>query len=120
MFFTRFAFVTILCVSSLAARISLRQESTDSSVGQPVSVGVAANRTAPANETFGTAEREVNFTEMPTSLCVVPQFAKQAGINPGNDTEKLLITQQALDLCPQAASIVTSNVTTSGTNSSKV
>ncbi|KAB5592015.1 hypothetical protein CTheo_4539 [Ceratobasidium theobromae] len=112
MFFTRAALVAILSVSSLAAHIAIRQDSTGSSVGQPVSVGLAANRTVPANETFGTTEADVNWTQMPTTLCVVPKFAKEAGINTGNDTEKLLITQQALDLCPQAKTIVCSNTTT--------
>ncbi|KAG8733667.1 hypothetical protein FRC11_004129 [Ceratobasidium sp. 423] len=101
MLFAPFAFVAALGASGLALHIGTRQES---SVGQPISVGLAANRSAPANETFGTANATINWTELPKSLCVVPKFAKDAGMT--NDTSILLITQQALELCPQAQSIV--------------
>ncbi|KDN35144.1 hypothetical protein RSAG8_11832, partial [Rhizoctonia solani AG-8 WAC10335] len=109
MFFAPFALAAALSTSALTLHIGARQ---DSAVGQPISVGLAANRSAPANETFGTVNATINWTELPKTLCVVPLFAKDAGIT--NDTDTLLITQQALEICPQATSIVcaSSNVTT--------
>ncbi|CAE6362975.1 unnamed protein product [Rhizoctonia solani] len=112
MFFAHFVFAAALSTSALALHIGVRQ---DSAVGQPVSVGLAANRTAPANETFGTANATINWTNLPKTLCVVPIYAKDAGIT--NDTETLLITQQALEICPQATSIVCANSNTTTTNS---
>ncbi|CAE6480331.1 unnamed protein product [Rhizoctonia solani] len=113
MIFTPFALAAALSTSALALHIAVRQDST---VGQPISVGLAANRSAPANETFGTANQTINWTELPKTLCVVPIFAKDAGIT--NDTDTLLITQQALEICPQATSIVcASNATITNSTS---
>ncbi|KAJ1307184.1 hypothetical protein OPQ81_001300 [Rhizoctonia solani] len=112
MYFSSFVIATALSVPVLALHIAARQ---DSSVGQPISVGLAANRSAPANETFGTANATINWTQLPKSLCVVPKFAKDAGMT--NDTSILLITQQALELCPQAQSIVCASPNATTTNS---
>ncbi|KAH7342110.1 hypothetical protein B0J17DRAFT_626501 [Rhizoctonia solani] len=101
MHFARFALAAALSAPVLGLHIAARQDST---VGQPISVGLSANRSAPANETFGTTNATINWTELPKSLCVVPKFAKDAGMT--NDTSTLLITQQALELCPQAQTIV--------------
>ncbi|CAE6424416.1 unnamed protein product [Rhizoctonia solani] len=114
MLFAPFALAAALSAPALGLHIGVRQDST---VGQPISVGLSANRSAPANETFGTANATINWTELPKSLCVVPKFAKDAGMT--NDTSTLLITQQALELCPQAQSIVcaSSNATTANSTS---
>ncbi|CAE6427982.1 unnamed protein product [Rhizoctonia solani] len=112
MLFAPFALAAALSAPGLALHIAARQ---DSSVGQPISVGLASNRSAPANETFGTTDATINWTELPKSLCVVPKFAKDAGIT--NNTDTLLITQQALELCPQATSIVCANSNTTTINS---
>ncbi|CCO35305.1 hypothetical protein RSOLAG1IB_01110 [Rhizoctonia solani AG-1 IB] len=111
MLFAPLALATVLSVPGLALHIATRQ---DSSAGQPISVGLASNRSAPANETFGTADATINWTQLPKSLCVVPKFAKDAGIT--NNTDTLLLTQQALELCPQATSIVCSSSNTTTTN----
>ncbi|KAF8688890.1 hypothetical protein RHS03_09426, partial [Rhizoctonia solani] len=111
MLFPPIALTVALSAPVLALRITARQ---DNSVGQPISVGLASNRSAPANETFGTTEATINWTKLPKSLCVVPKFAKDAGIT--NNTETLLLTQQALELCPQATSIVCANSNVTATN----
>ncbi|CAE6399063.1 unnamed protein product [Rhizoctonia solani] len=103
MFYPRTALVVAaLALSGLAAPLSPRQ---DQNQGQPVSVGVHANRSAPASEVFGTTSDKPNFTTLPTGLCIVPQFTSQAGIG---QPQKVLIVQQALDLCPRAKRIVVS------------
>ncbi|KAL5634998.1 hypothetical protein ACGC1H_002886 [Rhizoctonia solani] len=112
MHFTRLALVSSLAVIGQAALIRIRQDDSDSSVGKPVSVGLSANRSAPALNTFGTANQSVNFLTMPTTLCVVPMYASEAGMK---NTTDLLITQQALEICPQAQSIVVSEVNSTAT-----
>ena len=44
---------------------------------------------------------------MPTTLCIVPMFASEAGMK---NSINLLITQQALEICPQAKSIVVCSI----------
>ncbi|CAE6427338.1 unnamed protein product [Rhizoctonia solani] len=103
MLFARLVLMSTLAAMGQAALIRIRQDDSDSSTGESVSVGLAANRSAPAAEVFGTTNQSVNFLNMPTTLCVVPMFASEAGIK---NSTALLITQQALELCPQAQSIV--------------
>ncbi|CAE6528975.1 unnamed protein product [Rhizoctonia solani] len=112
MHFTRLALVSALATIGQAALIRIRQDDSDSSLGQPVSVGLAANRSSPALETFGTANQSANFLTMPTTLCIVPMYASEAGMK---NTTDLLITQQALEICPQAKSIVVSEVNSTAT-----
>lgn len=66
---------------------------------------LAANRSAPAAEVFGTTTDDVNFLTLPTTLCVVPMYATEAGIKFDSDRSRPLITQQALEICPQAKTI---------------
>ncbi|CUA76027.1 hypothetical protein RSOLAG22IIIB_02033 [Rhizoctonia solani] len=112
MHFIRLGLLSALATISQAAFIRVRQDDSDSDVGQPVSVGLAANRSAPALDTFGTAKQSVNFLTIPTTLCVVPMFASEAGMK---NTTDLLITQQALEICPQAKSIVVSEINSTAT-----
>ncbi|CAE6461889.1 unnamed protein product [Rhizoctonia solani] len=107
MHFPRLVLASALATITQAALIRIRQDNSDSGVGQPVSVGLTANRTSPALETFGTANQSANFLTMPTTLCIVPMFASEAGIK---NTTDFLITQQALEICPQAKSIVVSEI----------
>ncbi|KEP51692.1 hypothetical protein V565_057320 [Rhizoctonia solani 123E] len=107
MHFARLALMSALAAIGQAALIRIRQDDSDSSVGKPVSVGLAANRSTTALNTFGTTNQSVNFLTMPTTLCVVPMFASEAGMK---NTTDLLITQQALEICPQAKSIVVSEI----------
>ncbi|KAF8666668.1 hypothetical protein RHS04_09473 [Rhizoctonia solani] len=102
MLFSYFAVIATLAVFGQTARISIRQDDSDSSVGEPVSVGLAANRSAPAAEVFGTTNSSINFLSMPTTTCIVPMYASEAGIK---NTTAPLNTQQALELCPQAKAI---------------
>ncbi|QRW26498.1 hypothetical protein RhiXN_12159 [Rhizoctonia solani] len=57
--------IATLALSGLAAPLSPRQ---DQNQGQPISVGIHANRSAPASEVFGTTFDKPNFTTLPTGL----------------------------------------------------
>jgi hypothetical protein len=123
MFYPRIALVpAALAAAGLAVSLAIRADTTE---GQPVTVGVslciwyrvnsadagylpqlAANRSQDAASVFGTSNQTVNFLSLPKDLCVVPMYQSQAGI--GNDTTALLICQQALEICPQAHTIVVS------------
>ncbi|CAE6495920.1 unnamed protein product [Rhizoctonia solani] len=94
--------VSALALSGFAAPLSSRQ---DQNQGQPVSVGVHADRSAPASSIFGTTSDQPNFTTLPTGLCIVPQYTNQAGIG---GPQKELTVQNALELCPRAQRIVVS------------
>ncbi|KAG9100622.1 hypothetical protein FS749_014031 [Ceratobasidium sp. UAMH 11750] len=98
--------VVAVVVASTAVGLGIR---TDSTEGQPISVGLAANRSLAAVSVFGTSNSTVNFLQLPKDLCVVPMYQSEAGMS--NDTTALLICQQALEICPQATSIVVSNST---------
>ncbi|EUC63000.1 hypothetical protein RSOL_468730, partial [Rhizoctonia solani AG-3 Rhs1AP] len=94
--------VLTLALSGLAAPLSVRQNQNQ---GQPVSVGVHADRSAPASEVFGTTSDQPNFTTLPTGLCIVPQYTNQAGLG---EPQKAITVQNALELCPRAQRIVVS------------
>ncbi|KAG8715620.1 hypothetical protein FRC08_010332 [Ceratobasidium sp. 394] len=93
-----------LAVSTLAAVITPRAD-PDSNQGQPISVGLAANRSQIAASVFGTTTDNVNFLTIPTTLCIVPMYTDEAGIG---KERKPLTVQQALELCPRAQRIVVS------------
>ncbi|KAJ1307451.1 hypothetical protein OPQ81_001552 [Rhizoctonia solani] len=112
MLFASLKLISTLATICQAAIIQIRQGDSDSSVGQPIRVGLTANRSAPALEIFGTTNQTSNFLTMPTSLCIVPMFASDAGIKNSTD---LLITQQALDICPKAQSIAVSEINSTDT-----
>ncbi|CAE6472639.1 unnamed protein product [Rhizoctonia solani] len=57
--------IATLALSGLAAPLSPRQ---DQNQGQPISVGIHANRSAPASEVFGTTFDKPNFTTLPTGF----------------------------------------------------
>ncbi|KAH7333546.1 hypothetical protein B0J17DRAFT_771225 [Rhizoctonia solani] len=103
MFYPRTALVVVaLALSGFAAPLSSRQ---DQNQGQPVSVGLHANRSAPASEVFGTTRDQPNFTTLPSGLCIVPQYTSQAGMGqPGKE----ITVQLALELCSRAQRIVVS------------
>ncbi|KAG8730495.1 hypothetical protein FRC11_006571 [Ceratobasidium sp. 423] len=91
-------FFVLLAPIALAAPFMAR----DSSQGQPVSIARTADRSVEASTLFGTTTDSPNFTEIPTSLCIVPMYADEAGIG---EKKTPLIAQQALDLCPRAERI---------------
>ncbi|CAE6482250.1 unnamed protein product [Rhizoctonia solani] len=103
MFYSRTVLVVAtLALSGLAAPLAVRQ---DQNQGQPVSVGVHANRSASASEVFGTTSDQPNFTTLPTGLCIVPQYTNKAGLG---QPQKAITVQNALELCPRAQRIVVS------------
>ncbi|KAG8769840.1 hypothetical protein FRC12_004690 [Ceratobasidium sp. 428] len=90
----------IIAISAFATALNVRQ--VNQNQGQPISAGRPANRTSEAAATFGTTADSVNWTTLPKGLCIVPQYANQAGI----DKEKTPLTvQQAMELCPQCTRI---------------
>ncbi|CAE6518975.1 unnamed protein product [Rhizoctonia solani] len=91
-------FFVLLAPIALAAPLVVR----DSAQGQPVSVARTADRSVEASNLFGTTTDSPNFTEIPTTLCIVPKYANEAGIG---EEKTPLIAQQALDLCPRAERI---------------
>ncbi|KAJ1300768.1 hypothetical protein OPQ81_002411 [Rhizoctonia solani] len=98
MFYPRTVIVIVaLAFSGLAAPLSPRQEQNQ---GQPVSVGVHADRSAPASGVFGTTSDKPNFSTLPTGLCIAPQYIGQP--------PKEVTVQLALELCPRAQRIVVS------------
>ncbi|CAE6472207.1 unnamed protein product [Rhizoctonia solani] len=113
MLFSPFVLFSAIAVFGQAAHILIRQDDSDSGTGQPVSVGLAANRSAPAAEVFGTTNSSINFLTMPTTLCIVPMYASEAGIN---NTTGPLNTQQALEICPQAKTIVVCDTNSTATS----
>ncbi|KAG8683013.1 hypothetical protein FRC09_016356 [Ceratobasidium sp. 395] len=90
----------IITISAFAAALDVRQ--VDQNQGQPVSAGRPANRTSEAAATFGTTTDSVNWTTLPKGLCIVPQYANQAGIG---EEKSLTTVQQAMELCPQCTRI---------------
>ncbi|KAF8604373.1 hypothetical protein BDV93DRAFT_522485 [Ceratobasidium sp. AG-I] len=103
MFGPRFIFAaSVLAVSSMVAGVVVRADE-----GKPIDIGLAANRSLDATEVFGTTSKSTNFLTLPKDLCIVPTYANTAGI--GSEKTKLL-TQQALEICPQAQSIAVSTV----------
>ncbi|CAE6451465.1 unnamed protein product [Rhizoctonia solani] len=94
MFFTRFL-ITAATVAAVVAQD-----------GKPVDDVRALNRTEPAANTFGTTTQSINWTSMPSTLCVVPMYTNEAGMG---SEKKALTTQQALDICPRAQRIAVHN-----------
>ncbi|KAJ1305736.1 hypothetical protein OPQ81_010468 [Rhizoctonia solani] len=89
---------TFIAPVALAVPLLVREDSQ----GQPVSVARTADRSVEASTLFGTTADSPNFTEIPTTLCIVPKYANEAGIG---QEKTPLIAQQALDLCPRAERI---------------
>ncbi|QRV85468.1 hypothetical protein RhiJN_13486 [Ceratobasidium sp. AG-Ba] len=81
----------------------LTRVDSDSGQGQPISVGLAANRSQPAEAIFGTTTAAPNFLTLPTTLCIVPMYADEAGLG---KVHKPVTVQQALEICPRAQRIV--------------
>ncbi|KAF8737852.1 hypothetical protein RHS02_06033, partial [Rhizoctonia solani] len=79
MFYPRTALViATLALSGLAAPLSPRQ---DQNQGQPISVGIHANRSAPASEVFGTTLDKPNFTTLPTDSGTVSKSEKDRRVD---------------------------------------
>ncbi|KAG8732284.1 hypothetical protein FRC11_014672 [Ceratobasidium sp. 423] len=112
MLFARLVIMSALTAIGQGGLIKIRQDDSDNSVGQPISVGLTANRSAPALDIFGTTNQSSNFLTMPTTLCIVPMYAREAGKKNSTD---LLITQQALEICPQAQTIAVSEINSTAT-----
>ncbi|KAG8743424.1 hypothetical protein FRC10_012089 [Ceratobasidium sp. 414] len=95
-----FAIAAILAVSASAAPLVPRQ---DQNQGQPISAGRPVDHGSEATVTFGTTTDSVNWQTMPKDLCIVPEYASEAGLS---KEQTPLTTQQAMELCPQATRIV--------------
>ncbi|KAG8793926.1 hypothetical protein FRC12_001150 [Ceratobasidium sp. 428] len=91
------------CFISAVATVIMPRVDPDPNQGQPISVGLAANRTLAAASVFGTTSDSFNFLTLPTALCIVPMYNDEAGMG---KEHKVLTVQQALEICPRAQCIV--------------
>ncbi|CAE6438009.1 hypothetical protein RSOLAG22IIIB_06790 [Rhizoctonia solani] len=90
MFYTRFL------LAAATAAVVVAQE------GKPVEDGRTVDRTESASSVFGTTTQSINWTSLPTTLCVVPMYTNEAGMG---SEKKTLTAQQALEICPRAQRI---------------
>ncbi|KAG9125337.1 hypothetical protein FRC07_008020 [Ceratobasidium sp. 392] len=100
---------SVVCATALitlaTAAVIIPRADSNPDQGQPISVGLAANRSQDAVSVFGTTTDSVNFLTLPTALCIVPMYTDEAGMG---KERKLLTVQQALEICPRAQRIVVS------------
>ncbi|KAG9074394.1 hypothetical protein FRC06_010726, partial [Ceratobasidium sp. 370] len=89
-------------VAVLVSATPLGTRQVNQNQGQPISAGRPVDRSSEAAATFGTTTDPVNWPTIPKGLCIVPQYANEAGLG---KQETPLTVQQAMELCPQATRI---------------
>jgi hypothetical protein len=67
----------------------------------------SADPSAHASRVFGTTSQDPNYQTHPTTLCIVPAMAKDAGLSQGQEE---LTVKQAIELCQEANTIAVSQV----------
>ncbi|CCO27936.1 hypothetical protein BN14_01926 [Rhizoctonia solani AG-1 IB] len=74
--------------------------------GKPISTNQSADPSAHASRVFGTTSQDPNYQTHPTTLCVVPAMAKDAGLSQGQEE---LTVKQAIELCQEVNTIAVSS-----------